>query len=69
MTTFHMRPPLSVFETNTNISWYLYTQELIQKTTAQATATSGARGAKKKPTAAMNSKFELGHAVSSVICK
>ena len=50
-----LTPPLSVFDTKTNMSWYLYTQELIQKMIAEATTTRGARGAKKRPTAPMNS--------------
>ncbi len=52
-------PPDSTFETNTNINWYLYTQELTQKTTAAATATRGARGANTRPTAAMKSYTSL----------
>ena len=50
-----LTPPVSTRETKTNMSWYLYTQELIQKMIAAATATRGARGAKNRPTAPMKS--------------
>ena len=56
-----LTPPLSTLDTNTNMSWYLYTQELIQKTIAAATTTSGASGAKTNPTAPINSCMLLMH--------
>jgi hypothetical protein len=50
-----LTPPVSTRDTKTNMSWYLYTHELIQKTIAAATETSGARGANTRPTHPMNS--------------
>jgi len=40
---------------NTNINWYLYTHEEIQKTIAPARETRGASGAKTSATVAMKS--------------
>ena len=68
MSSALLTPPLSVFDTKTNINRYLYTHELTQKTTAQATATRGASGAKKNPTAAMNSRLELKYKVRHFPC-
>lgn len=55
-----LTPPLSTFDVNTNMSWYLYTQELIQNTSAAANTTRGASGAKTIATVPMNKMFVLG---------
>jgi hypothetical protein len=44
----------------------LYTQELIQKTTAAATVTRGAKGAKTKPTVPMKSYISISDVVSII---
>ena len=50
-----LTPPVSTRVTKTNMSWYLYTQELIHMTMAAAMQTRGARGAKTSPTVPINS--------------
>jgi hypothetical protein len=54
-----LTPPLSTFVVKTNISWYLYTHELTQKTIAPAKTTKGANGAKTIATVPINRMFVL----------